>query len=239
MRYFLLSSLLFISLHGIAQTTFRLASSWSEHEITVNGQVYTIDSVGITIETHYPGFDTLVLPFSSNIPILCNFKPNREYLIVPACCATLDVVPKEKEQQLVQSGGWLEDDYEDMSRIQDYLMDQPTFSVGLTRPASDSIFFWSADYACEPKIVPVTETPVNYGSVYKCFYWSNITFLQFYSSFEPREFMTGTDGLRYDYLPNFEEIEDRGTIAVRLFDDHHFNVELNSETCEIYLRYDD
>jgi len=208
-------------------------------EVQLNGEVYHIDSIGTDIETNFPEFDTLFFPTQGNQHILCNFKPDSSYLVSGACCATLDIIPYEKMKAFKDSFIWIEDIELEMNRIQEYTLDVPTFSFQLKGKSEDSIYFWSADYACEPKIRLATNTPQEYGSAWKCFYWSNITVLQFYTSSQSREYMIGEDGQWYDYLPDFEEIEDCGTLAVRLFDNHHFLVTLDVITNEISLSYDD
>lgn len=233
--------LLFASyaLQSVAQSTFHLSCDWLDVEVLINGKVYAIDSMGADIETNYPGFDTLNFLNRGDQDIVCNFKPNRSYVVSGACCGSLDILPIEKKKALLDHYEQIEDIEAEMSNIKEYTLDFPTFSFKLTKNSNDSIFFWSADYACQPRIIHSTNEIQEYGSASKCFYWSNITFLQFYETDDPREFTYGEDGMRYDYLPDFQEVEDRGTIAVRLFDDHHFLVTLNVDTGEIYLRYDD
>ncbi|GAB5419216.1 MAG: hypothetical protein Crog4KO_25610 [Crocinitomicaceae bacterium] len=246
MKQLLFGSILLVNCVGFGQETFHLRSSIGEQLVAFNGGEYQVDSIGIELETHYPGFDTIQFQIDERDRnfVLCNFKPDSSYSLIVACCGSIDLTPSSRLENDSLSL-W---DYEtDFDKIQGVLMDYPTFSFQLTETISDTVWGWVSDAACFPKIYPMTTEALEYGSPNKCFFWSNINHLHFFTQETPLNFWVNDDGLQepqssvlkeYD-LPDFETFVTVGSVAVRFFDDHHFLVMVNPRTKEVYIRYDD
>ncbi len=224
MRQLLLGFLLFISSVVFGQETFHLRSNIGEQRVAFNGGKYEIDSVGVELETHYPGFDTVQFQIDERAGkfVLCNFKPDSSYSLIGACCGSVDLTPSSRLENDSLSI-W---DYElDFSKIQGVLLDRPTFSFKLTETISDTIWGWSSDASCFPKVYQMTTEALDYGSPVKCFFWSNINHLHFFTQETPLRLSADDDKLQdsqstivksYD-LPDYETFVTVGSLAVRFF----------------------
>lgn len=170
-------SLLF-SLNAFCQGNFLLNSRIGEQKVLVNSIEYTIDSVGLNIQTNYPSLDTIQFLARPNPkPIICNFHVDSSYTITFACCGSLDIIPSSQfENDSLQY--W---DYErDFSKIQSQLLDQPYLIINTTAEDKDSIYAWNADGSCTPVFNQINQTPWEMGVLPKCFYWNNINHIMFF-----------------------------------------------------------
>lgn len=223
---------------GFTQNQFGIKSNVGDSlPIQVNGIMYYLDSTHTSIRTNFPAFDSLVFPTQggAKYPIICNFKPDSNYSVTPACCATLDVIPSYKiDNDSLKF--WIT---EETNWGKSYLMDLPRISFRITPPTSDTIYGWYEDHACFPEFKMLSEQKWEYGVPSKCFYWTNISPLQFFKESTDFSEFTEEDGVVYDVFPDFDKAEFLGTIRVRLFDDQDFLVTYNSITKKIVLEYDE
>lgn len=240
-------TIMIISMNGFSQNTFHLRSSIGTQKAIVNEKMVEIDSVGISIETHYPGFDSIqfLREYRDTAHfVLCNFKPDSSYVLIGACCGSTDITTSSKLEQVenkllanrvhLDTAGF----EAELFMAQEILWDRPTFTFRLTETLEDTVWGWSSDAACFSLVFPITEEPLNYGTPEKCFYWTNINHLHFFKQKNLGSWIGG-DGVEYYNWPEFETATTVASQAVRFFDDHHFLVTVNPKTEELYIRYDD
>lgn len=206
-----------------------------EQVMHVNGKRYLIDSTYTKIKSHYPLFDTLsfgVEKGSSNREILCQFKPDSMYTLIMACCASTDIVPSWK----AYADSLKHWDYErDFEKIQHLLLDVPKFKVKLSNASiDDTIYAWSPDYACLPRIIHVKDTLQEYGRIDKCWYWTNISAIEFFKTDEQLNLLKEDDGFIYEVFPkdNRNQLAD---IFFRIFDNDFYTIVYDIKTKEIEL----
>lgn len=226
MRNIILTGLIIISfqitLNG--QNIFNINSNIGLKVITVNGNLYQIDSTYSNIKTNFPDFDTISFGTESRwqeMKILCNFKPDSSYTLVFACCSSTDIVPSWKAN-FDSLKIW---DYEiNFDKIQSLLLDKPKITLKLLNGSvNDTIFGWNADYACFPKIIRVTDSPFLYGVPSKCFYWTNISQFEFFKSNKNLYNLKDENGFIEDVFPE-ENHEKLAYIYFRLFDDGYYTI---------------
>jgi hypothetical protein len=186
--------------------------------VVINGKSYTIDSVGTKIRTNYPNFDTLVFKpehWEFKTIIICNFKPDSTYSITGACCGSLDIVPQSKLKcdSLNYWGA------EDFTKIQEQLLDKPFISIKTKSTTKDSIFAWHADAACNTKHNVINTNPWQLGVPPKCFYWSNITTIQF---FKTDDKLPKHEDTHLEEFIGIKNIVELASISFRLFDNQRF-----------------
>lgn len=226
--------LLIMNLNSFSQDHFNLNTVIGDSvEVTVNGTKIYLHSEYTNIKTNYPKFDTLFL--SGKEPIICNFKPDTNYSVCGACCATLDVIPSSK---LNCDSLKIWNFEEDASKIQNQLMDRPFVSLRLSQSTNDTIYGWYADYACMPKFKALTREKWEYGVPVKCFYWSNVSPFMFFKSIEDYTKGLRNNGEIEDEYPDYEKIEKLASINLRLFDNHRFILTYDIDTETILLEYD-
>lgn len=237
MKIILYSLVVLMAGHAAAQKHFRIKSDIGDTvKIIVNGKPYIVTVEGIKIPTLYPEFDSLNLMPGLKFPnIVCNFKPDSLYSIIPACCATLDVVPawKLRADSLKY---W--DDYErDFEKIQQLLMDKSRFVLRIKNGSErDSIYGWYADWACFPSIKLMNEEGWNYGTPVKCFYWSNISYFSFFQTHRSFYDSVSTEGVIHDVFPP-DEAKRLGSVAVRFFDDDEFVITYDVKKQKLTAEY--
>jgi len=226
--------LLILNLNCFSQNHFMLNTVIGDSvEVTVNGTKIFLRSEYTKVKTNYPKFDTLFL--SQKKPIICNFKPDTNYSVSGACCATLDIIPSSK-LDCDSLKIW---DFEvDASKIQRQLMDRPFISLRLSQNKNDTIYGWYADYACMPKFKALSKEAWGYGVPVKCFYWSNISPFIFFKSDEDYSRGLKSDGTVEDEYPDFEKIDKLASISLRLFDNQKFILTYDVETETIQLEYE-
>lgn len=220
---------------GYCQKNFSLNSSIGFTTVKINGELYQVDSITIKIKTNYPKFDTLVFLANApniNIPIICNFKPDSAYSISVACCSSLDIIPTSKFKNDSLSI-W---DYEkDFYKIQKQLMDRPFISIKTNETPKDRIYAWHADAACETKHKIINSTLWRLGIPPKCFYWNNITTIQFFRTDEKMAKHEETDLEEFLQIKNIVELS---SISFRLFDNERFVIIYDEKSNSIKLEHE-
>lgn len=217
------------------QRPFIFKSDIGEQSVQVNGKAYLIDSIGVRIKTHYPLLDTLVFlteSANSKQPILCNFKPDSLYFISAACCGSLHLV---EASQLINDSlkYW---DYEtDFDKIQNQLMVKPFISIRTIVKPKDTIYAWHADAACMTECNPITNKPWSLGVPPKCFYWSNITYVQFFKTNPLMPTHQDTDMEEFLGIKNIVELNH---IAFILFDEEKFMITYDEKKNAVSINYD-
>lgn len=222
----------------LGQGHFRLQSAVGAIHVTVNGTPYLIDSTYSLIKTAFPAFDTLTILDPSRheeTAILCNFKADSFYTLIPACCASIDVAPSWKANS-DSLRKW--DDYErDFEKILALLMDKPRFTLKISNgSANDSIYGWYVDYACFPRFKVLDCKGWEYGVASKCFFWNNISTFAFFKSSMDYSQGLNSAGEVEDTFPD-EEMELLGTITVRLFDNEDYVIDYDVETRDIRFKH--
>jgi len=218
-----------------SQKQFTLHSSIGSTIVKINGIEYQADSIGTKIRTNYPKFDTLVfLRDAPNInrPIICNFKPDTVYTISVACCGSLDIIPASKFKNDSLS---IWDFEEDFDKIQNQLMDKPFISIRTNGNHKDSIYAWHADAACMTEHKLINSTLWRLGIPPKCFYWNNITTIQFFTTDEKIAKHEETDLEDFLQIKNIVELS---SISFRLFDNERFVITYDEKNKSVKLEYE-
>lgn len=242
MRRFLEVLILLTSFISFSQNTFRLKHNFTSEPVRINGVNYEVDSSGfLEIQTNYPGFDTLTFLRFGNHPILCNFKPDSSYVVFMACCGSSDVVSYNKFENFKRDCFGFESEFLVLD-AQDYLLDSPQISLRIKSQTKDTIYGWNADYACSSKFKRMTTQSWDYGTPMKCFYWSNINRFEFFTSGRNYLEEANKEGVVEDIFREIgfgDEKEDPvlGAVAVRLFDNHHFEIIFDPISHEVTIEY--
>lgn len=227
------TAFLFITISCYSQNKFLLNSSAGIQTVVVNDRQYSIDSTGTQIATNYPKFDTLYFRtehYESN-RIICNFKPDSAYSISHACCANLDIIPRSK-LDYDSLKYW---DYEDFYKIQNQLMDKPFISIRTKTKTKDSIYAWHADAACVTKHKVINTKLWRLGIPPKCYYWNNITTIQFFKKDD--ELPNHEDTFLEEFL-GIKNIVELTSISFRLFDNERFVVIYDEKNNKASLEYE-
>lgn len=203
--------------------------------VKINGKQYHVDSIGTKIKTNYPMFDTLV--FIEDAPninrlIICNFKPDTIYTISHACCLSLDIIPASKFRN---DSLFLWDSEKDFDKIQNQLMDKPFISIRTLKNPKESIYAWHADAACETEHKIIHVELWRLGVPQKCFYWSNITTIQFFKTDRTIPKHKTTDLEEFLSIDNIVELTD---LSFRLFDDERFVIVYDEKNNKATLQYE-
>jgi hypothetical protein len=226
---------LFIGTNCHSQKDFTIYSPIGTQALQINGEKYTIDSIGIIIRTNYPRFDTLVfLTDASNIgiPIVCNFKPDSVYSLSVACCGSFDIIQTSK----LKNDSLKFWDYEkDFDRIQHLLMDKPFVSIRTKHTTQDSIYAWHADAACETQHKIINYKLWRLGVPPKCFYWNNITTIQFFITDKK---MQSHDMTNLEEFLGIKNIIELNSISFRLFSNERFIVVFDKKNNNVTLDYE-
>lgn len=218
-----------------SQKQFTLNSSIGSTTVKINGIQYQAESIGTKIKTNYPKFDTLVfLGEAPNIdrPIICNFKPDTVYTISVACCGSLDIIPASKFKNDSLS---IWDFEKDFDKIQNQLMDRPFISIRTLSDPKDSVYAWHADAACETEHKLINTKLWQLGVPPKCFYWNNITTIQFFKTDKTIPKHETTDLEEFLAIDNIVELTD---ISFRLFDNERFVITYDEKTNKCTLEYE-
>jgi hypothetical protein len=220
---------------GHAQGDFTLKSHVGVQNIRLNGVLYVVDSVKLTIPTNYPSFDTLVFESNaanSNNLIICNFKPDTSYSIIMVCCGSNDIIPTSK----LNNDSLRYWDYEkDFDKIQNQFWDKPFISIRTKGSPQDSIYAWHADAACGTEHKVISTELWRLGVPPKCFYWNNITYIVFFKKSEINK--TLQEEQTAEFL-GFKNIEIMATISFRLFDNERFVIVFDEENKTGKLEYE-
>ncbi|MCL2132050.1 MAG: hypothetical protein FWH36_06330 [Lentimicrobiaceae bacterium] len=198
-----------------SQDKFTLNSIVGLQTIQINGREYLIDSIEMKIKTNYPKFDTIVFTSYNDVPIICNFKPDTVYSITGACCAELDIIPESKLKN-DSAFTWDEDD---LDKIHNQFLDKPFISIRTKKNPKDSIYAWHADAACETEHRLINSSLWRLGVPPKCFYWSNITTIQFFKTDNKMPNHEKSDLEEFLGINNIIELT---SISFRLFDNERF-----------------
>ena len=217
-----------------SQNEFTLNSINGLQTIQINGKQYWIDSTEVKIKTNYPKFDTIVFLSLYNTPIICNFKPDSIYSITPACCAELDIIPQSKLRNDSLHIWALEDSY-DFDKIQNQLIDKPFISIKTKNNPRDSIYAWHADAACETEYKLINSNLWLLGVPPKCYYWSNITTIQFFKTDNKMPSHKETDLEEFLGIKNIVELS---SISFRLFDNERFIIIFDEKKLTTKLTYE-
>lgn len=231
----MLSIFLLNGMYCFSQKNFTLKSEIGSMAVKINGIQYQLDSIGTKINTKFPTFDTLVFledGSNSHTPIICNFKPDSAYTISFACCGSLDVFPTSKQKNDSLSL-WNYDT--DFYKIQNELMDQPFISIKTLNHPKDSIYAWHADAACETEHRIINKTLWKLGIPPKCFFWSNITYIQFFKTDHTIPKHKKTDLEEFLDIDNIVELT---SISFRLFDDERFVIIYDEKKNQATLQYE-
>ena len=218
-----------------AQNSFMLNSQVGSMTVMINEKEYSIDSIGTRIRTNYPSLDSLI--FKADAPnkdriTICNFKPDSVYSVSMACCASLDIIPTSR-LQYDSLRFW---DYEqDFEKIQLELIDRPFISIRTLNEPRENIYAWHADAACETEHNLINTELWCLGIPPKCFYWSNITSIQFFKTDDAVSEHPRTD--LEDFL-SIDNIVELTAISFRLFDDGRFVIIYNEENNIATLQYE-
>lgn len=218
-----------------SQKQFTLNSSIGEMTVKINGIQYQVDSIGTKINTNYPKFDTLTFIENApivNIPIICNFKPDSVYSISVACCGSLDIIPASKFKNDSLS---IWDFEKDFDKIQNQLMDRPFISIKTKKSPKDSIYAWHADGTCMTQHRIINQELWQMGVPPKCFYWNNITTIQFFRTDKTMPKHEKTDLEEFLSIDNIVELTD---ISFRLFDNERFVIIYDEKTNRCSLEYE-
>ncbi len=260
MKWILLFLMIIVSVHAEAQKKIRInakknISGLEKMEIVINGNSYFIDTLYNTIilpQEHQ--FDTLEIN-PGGIKVLCNFENDSSYTLIGACCASTDIVPSWKcPDSTIENIEELSDEafYEQHEANKQHMMDRPQITFKIENGSSkDSIYAWYADHASFPSFKLIDEEGWQYGSPIKGFYWSNISFFEFFKS--TRDFkalntkhpdgtihwMMNEQGIVEDVYPDYDQDESLGTIATRLFGNNHYTITYDLLTKQITLTKDD
>lgn len=239
-KFLRIAGLLFLPAGAFGQSFYLQSAVGSDLPVRINGAVYVLDSSYTSVPTYYPLFDTLTFVHEGTdeaFSVLCNFHPDSSYTVIHACCGSLDLVTSRKacDKRLRE---WSENYDTESDKIQQVLMDRPSFILQLENGTkADSIYGWYSDHACFPQFRLLDNTGWAYGEAIKCFYWSNISYFEFFkSSADYRSFMNEA-GIVEDVYPDFPDtVEHLGHVAVRLFDDAWYVVSYDVATGKIRLR---
>jgi hypothetical protein len=236
MRLFLISAIILLAVSSRAsQNQFLLTSPFGKQRVQVNGIKYLIDSIGTRIVTNYPKFDTLCfLSQGPRLiePILCNFKPDSSYCIAPACCGSLDIIPMSK---LVNDSLRFWKLETDLPKIQKQLMDKPYISIRTKPSPKDSVYAWHSDAACKTEYKLITDDLWRLGVPPKCFYWSNVTTIQFFKIDNSLPAHEVTDFEEFLGIKNIVELT---SISFRLFDNERFVLIYDESINSVTLEYE-
>lgn len=204
--------------------------------IKINGDSLNLNSEYKLAQTNFPKFDTLLFLNNGAIykEIICNFKPDTNYSVSRACCSSLDIIPSSK---LKNDSLQLWDYEEDLSKIQNVLMDRPFISMKIVNCSNDTIYGWYVDLACFAEIKKLEEQKWDYGVPMKCFYWTNISTFLFFKSKIDYVSQYNENGI-YENYPEYEDIKILGDISVRLFDNESFILTFDCETNKVSIEYD-
>lgn len=218
-----------------SQKKFTLKSPIGAMTVKINGKQYQVDRIGTKIKTNYPMFDTLVfLADAPNInrPIICNFKPDTVYNISGACCGSLDIIPASK---FTNDSLSLWDFENDFDKIQNQLMDRPFISIRTLNNPKDSIYAWHADASCGTEHKIIHAELWRLGVPPKCFYWNNITTIQFFKTDKTIPKHETTDLEEFLSIDNIVELTD---ISFRLFDNERFVIVYDEKNNKVALQYE-
>lgn len=218
-----------------SQSDFTLNSVIGSTTVKINGIQYHVDSIGTKIKTNYPKFDTLFFLAdapNTNIPIICNFKPDTLYTISVACCGSLDIIPASKFKNDSLS---LWDFEKDFDKIQNQLMDKPFISIRTLKNPKDSLYAWHADAACMTEHKLINSTLWRLGVPAKCFYWNNITTIQFYKTDYKMAKHEKTDLEEFLQTKNIVELT---SISFRLFDNERFVITYDEKSNSVKIEYE-
>jgi len=189
--------------------------------IRVNGKSYSIDSIPLRIPTNYPKLDSICLLYcpgnnrENEYFILADFMPDSSYTIVPACCASIDIV-KSRLWESDSLKSYFGDYEETFSKIQSILLNKVNFEVRILNAKKDEdVFAWIADHAC---FANYTLTSKNFRSlkVSKCFYWTNINVVEFVRFQKPINQSLNGYFLEEFRFPETKEI--LASISLRIFE---------------------
>lgn len=203
--------------------------------VKVNGKQYPIDSNGIKIKTNYPRFDTLFFLVDDphfDRPVLCNFKPDTTYSVSGACCGSLDIVPASKLRNDSLEHWDIENDFD---KIQNQLLDMPFISIRTLKKPKDSIYAWHADAACMTEHKTIDTKPWQLGVPPKCFYWSNITTIQFFKT-DPA--MAAHEPTALEDFLSIDNIVELAHLSFRLFDNQRFVIVYDERKNLPVLKYE-
>ncbi len=232
--------------YGFSQKTFKVNSNAGRKiSIKINGHEYnTIDSSYRTITTASSVFDTLQISGGANsyeTKILCDFKHDSSYTFILACCGSIDIVPSWKlsYDSLKIWSEQMDTNYEAAHfKFQSWFMDHPKITFRIKNgSAKDSIYAWYSDHACFPSFKLIDENGWKYGSPIKCYYWSNISFFEFFKTKAIYDEKFINQGIIEDHFPDYSE--KLGVIATRLFDDGWYSITYDLKTRQIILTQDD
>lgn len=230
-----LCTIFLILLPANGQQSFSLNSRYQKRNVEVNGRTYTIDSLPVMIPTAYPLLDTISIEDQPGIPghpVLCNFKPDSAYTLYPACCGSVDITPAWRYNSDSLSYWYEEEQYE---RIQQLMLDNPFITFRLRHGhKKDSIYAWYEDYACFPSFKLLDKKGWKYGVPVKCFYWTNISPLVFFTSPANYTLLANKDGFITDVYP--DEARELGNIYIRIFDDEYLTVIYAARSEKISVR---
>lgn len=234
-RLFFLAFFFLNLTYCFAQKTFTLNSDIGPTLVKVNGKQYQVDSIGTRIKTNYPKFDKLVFVRGApniNEVILCNFKPDSTYSVSVACCGSFDIIPASKFKNDSLSL-W---DYEiEFYKIQNHLMDRPFISIQTKEDPKDSIYAWHADAACGTEHKVINTNLWQLGVPPKCFYWNNITTIQF---FKTDNTMPKHDITHLEEFLSINNIVELTDISFRLFDNERFVIIYDEKKNKATLHYE-
>ena len=228
---------LLISFIGVGQNSFKINSPLADTVyISINGTKYLVDSNFQTIQTNFPDFDTLVFIDNGARSIIANFKSDSLYSIFYACCANYDIVPAPRLEKLLRMN-W---DYEEnFNEIQELMLDKPRISFKVKNQTDvDFVYAWYVDYACFPRFKLIDDVGWNYGTPEKCFYWSNISSFEFFTTYAYLEDIKDENGVVHDYFPvEYDDFKSLNSIHTRLFDNNEYLIEYDLNTGAIKLDY--
>lgn len=202
---------------------FKLNNIYGRVTIKVNRVDYLIDSNYVTIKTNYPNLDTInyldqTINGNNNSFIICNFKPNSSYSIIPACCATYDIVQSFKYYLHKDSVNfWIKND--EIDKIQNLLLDKPTFTFKVQNVTKkDRIYAWYEDYACFPTYKSVNKKGWDYGFALKCYFWTNFSTFTFFTINDTIE-----ENKIIEDFPS-DNIQKLASLTIRFFDNNHYDL---------------
>lgn len=231
--YYFLCFVSFSYLQGFAQDSFRINSTINHSiPLKINGKAYTIGKDFTEIAVSNEAFYELVFlnrKSDSSKITLCNFKPNTDYSIIIACCATLDIVPSSKINDQLKSW-WNNDTDDNFYEIQNHLLDKPELYFDILNLDHDFIYGWNMDWSCTPEIVKLTGGLQHYGVPIKCYYWTNMNTVSFFKA-SKEAFNFGED-----MLPDYEKIEVLKHINFRIFDNNSYVITYNMRLDTISIK---
>lgn len=217
-----------------SQNSFTLSADIGIITVEVNGNQFTIDSAGTKIRTNFPRFDQIIFlstDSATRSPIICNFKPDSVYTIVKTCCNTPDILPTSRLQNDSLKIWDIETDFD---KIQQQLMDKPFISVKAKKKPKCNLYIWTADAGCFPEYWSIDTTLLPLGTPRKCFFWSNITTFQVFTTDETLAQQESAD---LEELLGIEHFVKLSAVSLRLFDNESFVIIFDEKTNNISVEY--